>query len=748
MIYADIIIDISSDKLDRSFQYKVPERLEQEIKVGMVVSIPFGNASQLRKGYVTGFSKEPKIASGKLKEICEICSGEETTESRLIALAAWMKENYGSTMIQALKTVLPIQEKIKAKERRYICLNISEDEGYQILADLEKTRFRARTRLLKELLEKKRLDSAQASKKLGATSAVIKKMQEQGIIRIEYDEILRNSMDTSDIPAENQMLLTQEQEIAVQQIREEWEKQSPRPVLIEGVTGSGKTQVYMKLIEWTISRGEQAIVLIPEIALTYQTVVRFQKRFGDRVTVLNSRMSEGEKYDQYERAKQGEVDIVVGPRSALFIPFSNLGLILIDEEHEMSYKSEKPPKYHARDVAIERARQSGASVVLGSATPSVESYEKAKTGEYTLLTLPHRVNHVSMPKVYVADLRKELEEGNRSIFSRVLQEKIEERLKRGEQTILFLNRRGYAGFVSCRSCGFVLKCSHCEVSMTAHKNHVGDVDTLVCHYCGHAIAMPKTCPSCGSPYIAAFGLGTQKVEEMLNKRFPTARVLRMDGDTTTGKHGHESVLTPFRNGEADILIGTQMIVKGHDFPNVTLVAALAADMSLYAGDYRSSERTFELLMQASGRAGRAEKAGEVVIQTYNPEEYSIQAVAGQDAEYFYENELAFRRLMKYPPYSQMAAILILSEEENEAKTLSEKLAENIHFVCGDAVTLIGPSKAGLSRAKDRYRYVLYVKSMDEEAMDCVREIAEEANRRVVNQKTCSVQYDRDPVNGY
>ena len=294
----------------------------------------------------------------------------------------------------------------------------------------------------------------------------------------------------------------------------------------------------------------------------------------------------------------------------------------------------------------------------------------------------------------------------------------------------------------------MLKCSHCEVSMTAHKNHVGDVDTLVCHYCGHAIAMPKTCPSCGSPYIAAFGLGTQKVEEMLNKRFPTARVLRMDGDTTTGKHGHESVLTPFRNGEADILIGTQMIVKGHDFPNVTLVAALAADMSLYAGDYRSSERTFELLMQASGRAGRAEKAGEVVIQTYNPEEYSIQAVAGQDAEYFYENELAFRRLMKYPPYSQMAAILILSEEENEAKTLSEKLAENIHSVCGDAVTLIGPSKAGLSRAKDRYRYVLYVKSMDEEAMACVREIAEEANRRVVNQKTCSVQYDRDPVNGY
>ena len=751
MTYADIIVDISHEKLDKSFQYLVPEKMKDEIQVGMVVSIPFGRGNHVRKGYVVGISDEPKVKGIQLKSVAGIENDQETTESRLIALAGWMKENYGSTMIQALKTVLPIQKKIKAQEKRWITLLISREDGEKLLEELSMTRFKARIRLLEALLQNEngKIETAWASKELGTTASVLRYFEEQGIASVESDEVYRNAVaDAENIPHVAPAVLSISQQMAVNQILSEWEHPDPRPVLLHGVTGSGKTEVYMEMIQAVLQENKQVIMLIPEIALTYQTVVRFQKRFGDRVTVLNSRMSEGEKYDQYERAKQGEVDIVVGPRSALFIPFSNLGLILIDEEHEMSYKSEKPPKYHARDVAIERARQSGASVVLGSATPSVESYEKAKTGEYTLLTLPHRVNHVSMPKVYVADLRKELEEGNRSIFSRVLQEKIEERLKRGEQTILFLNRRGYAGFVSCRSCGFVLKCSHCEVSMTAHKNHVGDVDTLVCHYCGHAIAMPKTCPSCGSPYIAAFGLGTQKVEEMLNKRFPTARVLRMDGDTTTGKHGHESVLTPFRNGEADILIGTQMIVKGHDFPNVTLVAALAADMSLYAGDYRSSERTFELLMQASGRAGRAEKAGEVVIQTYNPEEYSIQAVAGQDAEYFYENELAFRRLMKYPPYSQMAAILILSEEENEAKILSEKLAENIHSVCGDAVTLIGPSKAGLSRAKDRYRYVLYVKSMDEEAMACVREIAEEANRRVVNQKTCSVQYDRDPVNGY
>ena len=371
MIYADIIIDISSDKLDRSFQYRVPERLEQEIKVGMVVSIPFGNASQPRKGYVTGLSRELKIDAEKIKDICEICSGEETTESRLIALAAWMRENYGSTMIQALKTVLPIQEKIKAKEKKYICLDIPEKEGHKLLADLEKTRFRARTRLLRELLEKKRLDFTFASKELGATSAVVKKMQEQGVIRIEYDEIMRNSLNTGDIVAEDSLPLTDEQETAVKQILEEWEKPFPRPMLIEGVTGSGKTQVYMKLIESTIAQGKQTIVLIPEIALTYQTVRRFYARFGDKVSVINSRQSQGERYDQFKRAKRGEVQVMIGPRSALFTPFGNLGLIIIDEEHEPSYKSESSPRYHARETSIKRASLENARVVMGSATPSV-----------------------------------------------------------------------------------------------------------------------------------------------------------------------------------------------------------------------------------------------------------------------------------------------------------------------------------------------------------------------------------------
>ena len=717
MIYADIIIDISSDKLDRSFQYKVPERLEQEIKVGMVVSIPFGNASQLRKGYVTGFSKEPKIASGKLKEICEICSGEETTESRLIALAAWMKENYGSTMIQALKTVLPIQEKIKAKERRYICLNISEDEGYQILADLEKTRFRARTRLLKELLEKKRLDSAQASKKLGATSAVIKKMQEQGIIRIEYDEILRNSMDTSDIPAENQMLLTQEQEIAVQQIREEWEKQSPRPVLIEGVTGSGKTQVYMKLIEWTISRGEQAIVLIPEIALTYQTVRRFYARFGDKVSVINSRQSQGERYDQFKRAKRGKVQVMIGPRSALFTPFGNLGLIVIDEEHEPSYKSESSPRYHARETAIKRAELEHARVVLGSATPSVEAYSQAKKGAYGLVRLNARYGSRPMPQVSIVDLREELKAGNRSVLSRELREKMKARFEKKEQVMLFLNRRGYAGFVSCRSCGQVMKCPHCDVALSEHNN-----DRLLCHYCGYETRKPQACPVCGSPYIGGFKAGTQQIEKVVRETFPGVRTLRMDFDTTRTKGSYEKILASFAKHEADVLIGTQMIFKGHDFPDVTLVGVVAADLSLNAEDYRCAERTFQLLCQAAGRGGRGEKPGEAVIQTYQPDHYSIQAAAVQDYQAFYEEEMSYRMLLDYPPAAHMLAVLGSGPED-------ELLVQAMHYLKlyvqriykKNDLHVIGPAYAAVGKVKDIYRQVIYLKHEDYQVLVWIKD---------------------------
>ena len=708
MIYADIIIDISSDKLDRSFQYRVPEKLEREIKVGMVVSIPFGNGNQLRKGYVTGLSDKLKISSGRLKDICGICSGEETTESRLIALAAWMKENYGSTMIQALKTVLPIQERVKAKEKKYICLNIPEDTGYQILADLEKTRFKARTRLLKELLEKKRLEFTLASKELGTTSAVVKKMQDQGIIRIEYDEIMRNSLDTSDIPKEDEKLLTEEQETAVRQIMEEWEKPFPRPVLIEGVTGSGKTQVYMKLIEWTVSRGEQAIVLIPEIALTYQTVRRFYARFGDKVSVINSRQSQGERYDQFRRAKRGEVQVMIGPRSALFTPFSNLGLIVIDEEHEPSYKSENSPRYHARETAVQRSILEHAKVVMGSATPSMEAYSQAMRGNYGLVRLNARYGSRPMPQVSVVDLREELKAGNRSVLSRELREKMKTRFEKKEQVMLFLNRRGYAGFVSCRSCGHVMKCPHCDVSLSEHNN-----DRLLCHYCGYETRKPQSCPVCGSPYIGGFKAGTQQIEKVVRESFPGIRTLRMDFDTTRTKGSYERILASFAAHDADVLIGTQMIVKGHDFPDVTLVGVIAADLSLNAEDYRCSERTFQLLCQAAGRGGRGNKPGEAVIQTYHPDHYSIQAAAVQDYQAFYEEEMSYRMLLDYPPASHMLAVLGSGPED-------ESLVQAMHYLKlyiqriykGNDLHVIGPAYAAVGKVKDIYRQVIYLKHED------------------------------------
>lgn len=712
MIYADVIIDISSDKLDRSFQYRVPERLENEIKAGMVVSIPFGNSSQLRKGYVTGLSGKPKIDPGKLKEISDICSGEETTESRLIALAAWMKENYGSTMIQALRTVLPIQEKIKAKEKKYICLDISEDAGYQLLEKLEKTRFKARTRILRELLKKKRLDFTQASKELGATSLVVKKMQEQGIIRIEYDEILRNSLDTTDIPKEDQMMLTDEQEAAVRQIQEEWENPLPRPVLIEGVTGSGKTQVYMKLIEWTLSRGEEAIVLIPEIALTYQTVRRFYARFGNKVSVINSRQSQGERYDQFKRAKRGEVQVMIGPRSALFTPFANLGLIVIDEEHEPSYKSESSPRYHARETAIQRASLEHAKVVMGSATPSVEAYNKAVNGEYGLVQLNARYGSRPMPEVSIVDLREELKAGNRSVLSRELKDKMKHRFEKKEQVMLFLNRRGYAGFVSCRSCGHVMKCPHCDVSLSEHNN-----GRLLCHYCGYETVKPQTCPICGSAYIGGFKAGTQQIEKVVRESFPGIRTLRMDFDTTRTKGSYEKILASFAAHEADVLIGTQMIVKGHDFPDVTLVGVVAADLSLNAEDYRCAERTFQLLCQAAGRGGRGDKPGEAVIQTYHPEHYSIQAAAVQDYQAFYEEEMSYRMLLDYPPAAHMLAVLGSGPED-------EKLVQAMHYLKlyiqriykENDLHVIGPAYAAVGKVKDIYRQVIYLKHQDHKTL--------------------------------
>lgn len=708
MLYADVIVDISHEKLDRSFQYLVPREMEDEIHVGMVAAIPFGNGNKERKGYVTGLSGEPKYDPAKIKSLLRLCSGEETTESSLVSLAAWMKERYGSTMAQALKTVLPVREKIRHKEKRLLYLRVSREQAEQEASRMEKSRCRARARVLRALLEKEPLDCTKAAKELGMTSSVLKPLLEQELVEIRQDEVYRIPAEEVSVPVEEHSVLSDAQKEALDEILAEWENSSARPVLLHGVTGSGKTQVYMKLIEKVISSGRQVIVLIPEIALTYQTVRRFTGWFGDKVSVLNSRMSPGERYDQFRRARQGGIQIMVGPRSALFTPFSRLGLIIVDEEHEPTYKSENSPRYHAREVAVRRGEMENARVVLGSATPSLEAYTKARQGEYLLVKLTERYRDRPLPEVSVVDLRKELKSGNRSVLSRKLQEAVQHRLERREQAMLFLNRRGYAGFVSCRSCGEVLKCPHCDVALSEHSN-----GKMICHYCGYERSSVKVCPVCGSPYIGGFKAGTQQIEAVLRREFPDAGILRMDYDTTRTRGSYEQILASFAAHEADILVGTQMIVKGHDFPDVTLVGVIAADLSLNEADYRCGERTFQLLTQAVGRSGRGKKTGEAVIQTYHPDHYSIQAAAHQDYERFYEEEMGYRILMDYPPAAHMLTVLASGEDAallGQGMEFIRKFAERI---CPDkGLHIIGPADAAVGKVNDIYRKVFRLKHED------------------------------------
>ena len=647
MKFANIIVDISLEKLDRTFQYRVSEELQGILKEGMQVRIPFGNGGRTLTGYVLELTDTCEWDEKKLKPILGLAEKGIRLEGQLIALAAWMRRTYGSTMNQALKTVLPVKKSVQEKISRKVWLAVTKEEAEAALAEMERKHQTARARVLKALLEQQSeqsgLDYAAAQKELGLTAATARKLMELGLIRIEADTIFRNPIRPSEVHAHPFALYPAQQAI-VEDVAARAAAGDLRPSLIHGVTGSGKTEVYMELIAAVLEQGKEAIVLIPEIALTFQTVLRFYRRFGDQVSIIHSKLSAGERYDQFERARRGEVKVMIGPRSALFTPFPRLGVIVIDEEHEGSYKSENAPRYHAREAAIERARMCGAFVVLGSATPSVDSYERTKEGLYRLYELPFRVENRAMPETEVVDLREELRMGNRSIFSARLKELMEDRLRKGEQIMLFLNRRGYAGFVSCRACGHVIKCPHCDVSLSLH--HGG---RMVCHYCGYQTVQPKKCPSCGSAYIGAFRAGTQQVAEAAAKTFPGARILRMDFDTTRQKGGYERILEAFSKKQADILVGTQMIVKGHDFPGVTLVGALAADLSLYAGDYRAAERTFQLLVQAAGRAGRGTTPGTAVIQTYSPEHYSIETAADQDYKAFFEKEMAFRRMMNYPP---------------------------------------------------------------------------------------------------
>lgn len=756
MRFANIIVDISHDKVDKTFQYIIPEHLEREIEVGSQVEIPFGKGGRQISGFVIEIVDKPCINLSQLKEISCVKKGSLKVESQLIALAWFIKEQYGSTMNKALKTVLPVKQSVKYFVRKYLQLNIDKTEAHDLYMKYERRKnTQPRAELIYQLMQEEVIEYSLAKEKTNVSDSVIRSLEKSGVLKVVEHVAYRNPVEKY-VENEVRPVLNEEQERVIADIIRDIDTVGNgddaghlgggNTHLIFGVTGSGKTEVYMEIIEHVIQKGQQVIVLIPEISLTYQTIKRFYNRFGDSVSIINSKLSAGERFDQFSRAKAGEVKIMVGPRTALFTPFDNLGLIVMDEEHEGAYKSDQIPKYHAREVAIWRAKISDATVILGSATPSISTYYKALKGEYTLHRLTKRANNAELPQVRIVDMREELNLGNRDIFSQELKRLIEDRLTKKEQVILFINRRGYSSFVSCRKCGNTIKCPHCDVSLTLHKQSSGD--RLSCHYCGYSRPMPKLCPQCGSKYIGRFGIGTEQIEERLNEMFPEARVLRMDMDTTKGKNGHEKILSTFAAHEADILVGTQMIVKGHDFKSVTLVGIMAADLSLYAPDYMAAERTFNLITQAAGRAGRGELKGDVVIQTYNSEEPCILSAAKQDYEEFYHNEIHYRRIMTYPPVYDMMAILVSDKSEQFADKVIRDIAGRIERSNIDMLKMIGPSKASISKINDIYRNVIYLKHMDGAVLVRVKNAIVKYMDMVDEYKNVSIQFDFNPMTGY
>ena len=737
--YAGVIVDISLEKLDRVFDYKIPVHLEEVIRPGVPVWIPFGMGNRQIKGFVVEVSDSCSYEACKVKEIFGVCDGAIPVEGQMIELASWMHERYGCTMNQALKTVIPVKNKVKEQTKVLVSL-LAEDTQILTYAE-ENKRCKARIRVLQILKEQGTLEKETLLTLAATTAATLKGLQEAGMILLQSETVYRLPKIFKE--EKKEIILNKQQQSVLDVFLDDYEKGKRQNYLIHGVTGSGKTEVYMGMLEAVLKKGKQAIVLIPEIALTFQSVMRFYGRFGEKVSVIHSKMSAGERFDQMERAKKGEISVMIGPRSAVFTPFPNLGMIVIDEEHENSYKSETTPKYHAREVAKRRCAMSEAVLILGSATPSVESYFQADRGEYKLLELTERIGKSELAKVQVVDLRQELKEGNRSVLSRTLKAQMQETLEKGQQIMLFLNRRGHTGFISCRSCGHVLKCPHCDVSLTYHKDQ-----TMRCHYCGFEQRSVKNCPECGSPYIGGFRAGTQQIEEVVRKEFPHARILRMDMDTTRKKGSYEAILESFAKREADILIGTQMIVKGHDFPAVTLVGVLLADLSLHASDYMAAERTFQLLTQAAGRAGRGEATGNAIIQTYQPEHYAVREAAEQNYQAFYELEIAYRDLMSYPPMSGMLAMLLVAADETQLDAESEKIKTMILEMDIPLLRLTGPTPAVISKLSDIYRRVIYLKHEDTKELYRVREMIETAVKEEKIQKEIRVEFDENPLYAY
>lgn len=717
-LYAEVIINSEALEIDRPFTYKVPEEFNNEIKIGQIVKVPFGKGNKTSEGFILNLKNYDNIKF-KTKNIAAILVKDPVIDEDDINLIEFLREKTLCKYIDAFRLLIPvgIMKGAKAKKKKVIVLknedlsNIKNPDGYKKIVEFFKTNSGKYTK--SELINEHSISQYK-----------LNKLIENEVLSIEEESVFRYNDRVYN--KDSAKTLTIEQENIIR----EYINSDDKMFLLKGVTGSGKTEVYMKLVERVLLEGKSAIILVPEIALTPQMIERFKGRFGVNVALFHSKLSDGERFDEWFRVKEGKAKVIVGARSAIFLPAKNLGLIIIDEEHENTYKSEQNPKYQTKEIAEYLSELKGCKVILGSATPSIETYYRALTGEMKLLELNSRVDNKPMPPMKVIDMRNELKGGNKSLFSRELFIAIQERLKRKEQIILFLNRRGFSTFVSCRSCGYVFKCDECDISMTYHKNGL-----LICHYCGKTKREPRECPKCHSKYVKFFGAGTQRVEEEVKKYFNNVRILRMDVDTTRDKHSYERIYNTFKNGEADILIGTQMVSKGLDFKNVTLVGILAADMSINIPDYRAAERTFQIITQVAGRAGRGDKQGEVLIQTYTPQHYSLQYAVNYDYEGFYEKEFTVRAMMKYPPFGKLLLINGTSKKEELLKNFMHKITMMIKPLvesCLD-IEILGPIPCMISKVKENYRWQIVIKGeFDSYFSKNIKEILYDENKNVYN----------------
>ncbi len=719
-LYAEIILNSEALEIDRPFTYKIPVELEEKVQLGQIVKVPFGMGNKTSEGFVLSIKEENEVnISFRVKKISSIITNEPIINEDEIKLINFLREKYLCKYIDAFRLLIPvgIMKGAKSKRKKVIVFKsddlscIQKPEGYVDIINFLRENSGKYTK--SELIN---VNSISQYK--------LNKLIEKGLLVVEEETVFRYNNRTYNIDYEKE--LTYEQKYVL----DEYNNSDNNLFLLKGVTGSGKTEVYMRMVEDVLEKNQSAIVLVPEISLTPQMIERFKGRFGRNVALFHSKLSDGERFDEWFRVKEGKAKLVVGARSAIFLPVKNLGLIIIDEEHENTYKSDQNPKYQTKEVAEFLSEQKGCRVVLGSATPTIETYYRALTGDLKLLELNSRVDGKAMPPMKIVDMRNELRSGNISLFSRELFRDMQEKLSKGEQIILFLNRRGFSTFVSCRSCGYVFKCEECDISMTYHRSGL-----LVCHYCGKTKRSPEKCPKCDSKYVKFFGAGTQRVEEEVKKYFKNARVLRMDVDTTRGKDSYENIYNSFKEGKADILIGTQMISKGLDFKNVTLVGVLAADMSINIPDYRAAERTFQIITQVAGRAGRGEKQGKVVIQTYTPEHYSLEYAVNYDYEGFYEKEFTVRALMKYPPFGKILLINGISKKEELLKNFMHKIFNVIKPLAEKEldVDVLGPIPCLVSKVKENYRWQIVMKGeFESEFAKKIKELLYDENKNVYN----------------